>query len=255
MKRKRLALLLAAALTVTSVDGTVFSVSGADFSSEPVQEEVETQADEGTAEATEEGSEDNSVEDVFESEAQEDTAESGEPAAEDSVTEEEPEAESPEELSQLESETDSEDGAEVQELNPEESDFSAGDDFAAEAEASSSIIPSTVQKLEVNKSYSVNIDEGGKEAWYSFTAPAEGNYVFTSEGDYDTYGYCYDSANVTDKENCLVSDDESGDDSNFCMNIHMTKGKTYYFCAQLYDSDETGSFTVKFTKAIDPTSV
>ena len=254
MKRKRLALLLAAALTVTSVDGTVFSVSGADFSSEPVQEEVETQADEGTAEATEEGAEDNSVEDVFDSEVQ-DTAESGEPAAEDSVTEEDPEAESPEELSQPESETDSEDGAEVQELNPEESDFSAGDDFAAEAEASSSIIPSTVQKLEVNKSYSVNIDEGGKEAWYSFTAPAEGNYVFTSEGDYDTYGYCYDSANVTDKENCLVSDDESGDDSNFCMNIHMTKGKTYYFCAQLYDSDETGSFTVKFTKTTDPTSV
>ena len=255
MKRKRLALLLAAALTVTSVDGTVFSVSGADFSSEPVQEEVETQADEGTAEATEEGSEDNSVEDVFESEAQEDSAESGEPAAEDSVTEEEPEAEAPEELSQLESETDSEDGAEVQELNQEESDFSAGDDFAAEAEASSSIIPSTVQKLEVNKSYSVNIDEGGKEAWYSFTAPAEGNYVFASEGDCDTYGYCYDSANVTDKDDCLISDDESGDDSNFCMNIHMTKGKTYYFCAQLYDSDETGSFTVKFTKITDPTSV
>ena len=254
MKRKRLALLLAAALTVTSVDGTVFSVSGADFSSEPVQEEVETQADEGTAEATEESSEDNSVEDVFESESQ-DTVESGDPAAENSVTEEEPEAEEPEELSQPESETDSEDGAEVQELNPEESDFSAGDDFAAEAEASSSIIPSTVQKLEVNKSYSVNIDEGGKEAWYSFTAPAEGNYVFASEGDCDTYGYCYDSANVTDKENCLVSDDESGDDSNFCMNIHMTKGKTYYFCAQLYDSDETGSFTVKFTKTTDPTSV
>ena len=254
MKRKRLALLLAAALTVTSVDGTVFSVSGADFSSEPVQEEVETQADEGTAEATEESSEDNSVEDVFESESQ-DTAESGDPAAENSVTEEEPEAEEPEELSQPESETDSEDGAEVQELNPEESDFSAGDDFATEAEASSSIIPSTVQKLEVNKSYSVNIDEGGKEAWYSFTAPAEGNYVFASEGDCDTYGYCYDSANVTDKDDCLISDDESGDDSNFCMNIHMTKGKTYYFCAQLYDSDETGSFTVKFTKTTDPTSV
>ena len=255
MKRKRLALLLAAALTVTSVDGTVFSVSGADFSSEPVQEEVETQADEGTAEATEEGSEDNSVEDVFESEAQEDSAESGEPAAEDSVTEEEPEAEAPEELSQLESETDSEDGAEVQELNPEESDFSAGDDFAVEAEASSSIIPSTVQKLEVNKSYSVNIDEGGKEAWYSFTAPAEGIYVFTSEGDQDTYGYCYDSTNVTDKDDYLISDDQSGSDNNFRMFVHMTKGKTYYFCAQLYDSDETGNFTVKFTKAIDPTSV
>ena len=41
MKRKRLALLLAAALTVTSVDGTAFAVSGADFSSEPVLDEAE----------------------------------------------------------------------------------------------------------------------------------------------------------------------------------------------------------------------
>ena len=39
MKRKRLALLLAAALTITSADGTALMVRGADFSSEPVQEE------------------------------------------------------------------------------------------------------------------------------------------------------------------------------------------------------------------------
>ena len=46
MKRKRLALLLAAAMTVTSLDTSAMFVSGADFSSE-VEEEVATQAEEG----------------------------------------------------------------------------------------------------------------------------------------------------------------------------------------------------------------
>ena len=46
MKRKRLALLLAAALTVTSVDGTAFAVSGADFSSEPAEEALTDETEE-----------------------------------------------------------------------------------------------------------------------------------------------------------------------------------------------------------------
>ena len=49
MKRKRLALLLAAAMTVTSLDSAAVFVSGADFSSE-VEEEVTTQAQEGEEE-------------------------------------------------------------------------------------------------------------------------------------------------------------------------------------------------------------
>ena len=40
MKRKRLALLLALAMTVTSLDGTALVASGADFSSEPAVSEA-----------------------------------------------------------------------------------------------------------------------------------------------------------------------------------------------------------------------
>ncbi len=43
MKRKRLALLLAVALTVTSVDSSALAVSGADFSSEAAEVETETE--------------------------------------------------------------------------------------------------------------------------------------------------------------------------------------------------------------------
>ena len=40
MKKKYLAMLLAAAITVTSIDGTALAVSGADFSSEPMEENL-----------------------------------------------------------------------------------------------------------------------------------------------------------------------------------------------------------------------
>lgn len=40
MKKKHLAMLLAAAITVTSIDGTALAVSGADFSSEPMEEKL-----------------------------------------------------------------------------------------------------------------------------------------------------------------------------------------------------------------------
>ena len=55
MKRKRLALLLAIAMTVTSLDSTAMVASGADFSSEPiVEEEVSTQAEEESQPVAEE---------------------------------------------------------------------------------------------------------------------------------------------------------------------------------------------------------
>ena len=56
MKRKRLALLLAIAMTVTSLDSTALVASGADFSSEPtVSEEIsEENAESVQAEAEDE---------------------------------------------------------------------------------------------------------------------------------------------------------------------------------------------------------
>ena len=46
MMKKKLAMLLALVMTVTSIEGSAFAVRGADFSSEPVQitEEAEPQA-------------------------------------------------------------------------------------------------------------------------------------------------------------------------------------------------------------------
>lgn len=67
MKRKNLALLLAVAMTVTSVDGTALMVSGADFSSEEtVQEETESPETDAEVSAETGDPEEVSVEDTDE---------------------------------------------------------------------------------------------------------------------------------------------------------------------------------------------
>lgn len=120
MKRKRLALLLAAALTVTSVDGTAFAVSGADFSSEPVLDEAEAQPEEATAEPAEENVEEESFADEASLTDETAEAETETESAEESQELAQPE----EELTQEPVETVEPAEAEAEEELP----FSAGDD-------------------------------------------------------------------------------------------------------------------------------
>ena len=284
MKKKHLAILLAAAMTVTSVDGTALAVSGADFSSEPAEE---AQAEETAAEAVDEDTEEISADD-FSAEAGEETAapeqqetesesetnettETGEPVAPDTLAgtdisagtdasaEESAETEDlsqPEELTQdssADAEKDADAAAEdVEELNAgEDSEFNAGEDTAS----ANSVIPVSVQAMTEGQSYDVNIDEAGKRAWFSFTATEDGTYVFASEGEYDTFGYAYDKADPASENDYLTGNDDGGIGQNFRVEVSMTKGTTYYFCAKLYSETDTGNFSVKLSKIIKPTSI
>lgn len=279
MKKKHLAILLAAAMTVTSVDGTALAVSGADFSSEPVEEEA--QAEESAEEAVSEEPEEISADD-FSAEAGEEISapeqqetesaadtneagETGEPAGADTSagtdasaeTEDSTETEDlsqPEELTQDDSADSETDAAteEVEELNAgEDAEFDAGEDTAA----ANSVIPASVQAMTEGQSYDVNIDIGGKRAWFSFTAAEDGTYVFTSEGENDTFGYAYDKADPSSVNDYLTGNDDDGTDQNFRVEVQMTKGTTYYFCARLYSEDDTGEFSVKLSKIIKPVSI
>lgn len=232
MKRKRLALLLAAALTITSADGTALMVRGADFSSEPVQEEMEVQSDESAAEVSGESSGDNS-EEVFESESVDGTEQGAEDLEigteeTDNASVDKGETE-PEELLQQDMEGDAENGnvAEEEFNAGEESEFSSGEDSAAEASASKSIIPGNVKKIALNKSYSVKITKKTKDVWFAYTAAADGDYAFSSDGngEYGYVGYCYDNSKVTNKEKYLIGGDEYFLDSgkNFWLQ-RCTKG-------------------------------
>ena len=248
MKRKRLALLLAAALTVTSVDGTAFAVSGADFSSEPVLDEAEVQPEEAAAEPAEE----NVEEESFADEASL-TDETAEAETETESTEESQELAQPEEeLTQEPVETVEPAEAEAEEELP----FSAGDDEDFDDKEPSSIIPETVQELELDQSYDVDIEEADQWEWFSFTAAEDGNYSFSSEDsdDGDPIVYGYDTKAVGSEWDYTFSDDDGGIGCNFKLIFKAEKGKTYYFRVGQQGS-QTGYFSVNMKKLVTPSSV
>ncbi len=53
----------------------------------------------------------------------------------------------------------------------------------------------------------------------------------------------------------LTSNDDGGTNQNFRVEVQITKGTTYYFCARLYSEDDTGNFSVKLSKIIKPESI
>jgi hypothetical protein len=64
-----------------------------------------------------------------------------------------------------------------------------------------------------------------------FVAPSAGGYVFSSTGDYDTYGYLYADATLTDQ---IDSDDDGGSGNNFRIVRSLSKGETVYLKVKQY---------------------
>ena len=106
---------------------------------------------------------------------------------------------------------------------------------------------SVTAALTAGKSQTATIESAGEYLAYSFTAPASATYRFCATGDYDTYGYLCDF-----DWNLLTYDDDSGDSANTAIAYALTAGETYYFVVRMYDSSDTGSFTVAVTQ---PTSI
>lgn len=232
MKRKRLALLLAAAMTVTSLDTSALFVSGADFSSE-VEEEVTTQATEG-----EEATVDEDPVDVDFSDEEAEVAETPETSDADVEV----------------AEDEASEDADVQvEDEADEPDFSAELEEDAAVEAGASIIPADVQKLELDKDY--RVEDGASGAWFSYTPTEDGKYIFSSsDNEEDTIVYLYDSADVENEDGYVDSDDDSGVGRNFMLSRALNAETTYYYYAR-NRGDENGSFSVRFEKGFEVENV
>ncbi len=72
----------------------------------------------------------------------------------------------------------------------------------------------------------VDVEIASESYWIGvFTASESGYYSFYSEGDYDTDGYLYYDAKLSDE---FTSDSSSGDGSNFLMTAHLYAGQTVY---------------------------
>lgn len=234
MKKKYLALLLIAALTVTSTGGMAFAVNAADFSAEDVQEETEMQPEADTAET-----------DTAEEESAEEIQNISEP--EEELTEETPESGNEETFSA-----------------GEEDNFSDGAEEAGDTFASNSIIPDNVQKIEIGKKYKVDIEKGGQKVWFAFTAKKTGSYFLTTDTSAEEFEersgtptlYCYNKHDVSSENDCWKENTggyNSGRDSRIAISVE--KGKTYYFCASYISEYKTGSCKVKLEEATFPVSV
>ena len=229
MKNKRLALLLAAVLTVTSADSTVMIASGADFSSEAVDVEEEN---------PQTANEETPVDDT-----DEDSVEVGQ---ETDLSSEETDGEVAVEGDENEETVDLGDGSE--ELFSDE----AGAELTAE-----SIVPDDLQELSLDTAYTVNTDSNG--VWFSFTPQEDGTYRFSSdcEEGIDPQVYLYDSK-VESEYDYSGYDDDGGDHWNFLLNKKLKAGTVYYCCVKTRGSDEAVTVTltkIKSIKSISATGI
>ena len=256
MKRKHLALLLAAAMTVTSVDATAL-VSAADFSAE-VTEDAAVQEDEVL---------------VYEGQADVDITDDEADAAEtdsEEATAAEVDLQDDDEFVTDEST----DVADTDEL------FSDGGESAEEAGEQSSFIPTTgVTAMNLDTEYTINFTKQGEEKWYSFTPTETRSYLFTSDNDavgyvygadarseYDylsrPYGYeygvrlnanqtyyyrvCWNTASgdYTQSENCKVKVSKAPVVKS--VTLETGRAKTSYYQGVEYPSFEGSSFVVEY---------
>ena len=229
MKRKRLALLLVAAMTVTSVDATAL-VSAADFSAE-VTEDAVVQEDDALVD------EDSADVDIADEES--DTAETD---SEDATVED----------VDLQDENDeavadeSADNAGTDEL------FSDGEETAEEAGVQGTFIPTTgVTAMNLDTEYTIDFAKVGEEKWYSFTPTEAENYIIeVVNADRDKINadgeiYKADATNKYEDSICDVYIGVNG--------VKLAAGQTYYYRATCSATEEDytqgGSYKVKMYKA------
>lgn len=71
----------------------------------------------------------------------------------------------------------------------------------------------------------------GEYKYYKFVPTTSGTYQFYSTSEYDTYASLYDV-----EGNEIVSDDDSGEGSNFTFSYSCVAGQTYYLAVRKYSS-------------------
>ena len=235
MKRKRLALLLALAMTVTSLDSTALVASGADFSSEPaVSEEISEQNVENVQSETEneetvEISDGDTVEADFSvQEVQEDETQGNSDEVE--VTAEE----------ETSGDTVFGDGSET--------------DSAESETTNESIVPSEelIEELSVDGSYGKTFDEENSEFWFKFTSEESGTYIISSvSSGIDPKVYLFDNREITSKNDYIAENDDGhvnpDNESDFCLSYNLTAGHTYYFCVEELNNN-SGDIQIDFKK-------
>ena len=234
MKKKKLALLLAVAMTVTSIDSTAMMVNAADFTSEEVQEQSVELTDE-PSEATEETDAETEDGEVVSDHSSEDES--------IEITDE------PQESADTEGEDAEIDIQEEEETSPEDV-FSAEDEIAVlndegEGDLGDSNSEVSATEMTLGNVYQAKIDEAGKTVWFKFTPAESGRYEIYSTGRFDTYVEFYGTNPAGTR---IAENDDGNKDVNFSLKQNLEAGKTYYYRTKMYSEYVTGTFNVQIVQ-------
>lgn len=93
--------------------------------------------------------------------------------------------------------------------------------------------------ISVGETKTVKIENAGGYYYFIFRPETDGNYVFRSDSDDDTYGYIYD-----EDMNELASDDDNGSGYNFLITYDFEAGKTYILGCGYWLAEYTGAYNV-----------
>ena len=234
MKKKKLALLLAVAMIVTSIDSTAMMVNAADFTSEEVQEQSVELTDEPSeaAEETDAETEDGGV--LSENSSEDESIE---------ITDE------PQESADTEGEDAEIDIQEEEETSPEDV-FSAEDEIAVlndegEGDLGDSNSEVSATEMTLGNVYQAKIDEAGKTVWFKFTPAESGRYEIYSTGRFDTYVEFYGTNPAGTR---IAENDDGNKDVNFSLKQNLEAGETYYYRTRMLHEDVKGTFNVQIVQ-------
>ena len=106
-------------------------------------------------------------------------------------------------------------------------------------ETENSIFPEENQiiKMQLEKNYTAQVNDG-ENVWFSFEPEENGVYVFSSKGEYDTFGALYNADEIQ-----LAMNDDNDDDYNFELSCELEAGERYYLETSLTET-KTGSYEV-----------
>ena len=234
MKKKKLALLLAVAMSVTSIDSTAMMVNAADFTSEDVQEQSVEFADEPSEATVETDAETEDGGVLSENSSEDESIE---------ITDE------PQESADTEGEDAEIDIQEEEETSPEEV-FSAEDEIAVlndegEGDLGDSNSEVSATEMTLGNVYKAKIDEAGKTVWFKFTPAESGRYEIYSTGRFDTYVEFYGTNPAGTR---IDENDDGNKDVNFSLKRNLTAGETYYYRTRMLHEDVKGTFNVQIVQ-------
>lgn len=111
----------------------------------------------------------------------------------------------------------------------------------------SHIIPDIIPDLPLNTKLS---NESVYCAWYRFTAPEDGEYLFQSYGDADTNIWLLLHADLNNDDDFLAYSDDGGEDANFLLPYTLKKGETVYlYINDGYAYSDPISFSIDVRKS------